>query len=57
MRALLTTLFVLVSALHADGQSRLFLSASDPAGTLTGALDLSTGQIEWTAQTPQPSHL
>jgi hypothetical protein len=46
MRALLATLFVLVSALHADGQSRLFLSASDPAGTLTGALDLSTGQIE-----------
>jgi hypothetical protein len=35
----------------------LFLSASDPAGTLTGAIDLSTGQIEWVAPSSKPSKL
>ena len=57
MRALLTALFVLISAPYADAQSRLFVSATNPAGTLTGAINLPTGRVEWAAPTPQLSHL
>jgi hypothetical protein len=57
MRVVLAALLVAVGALNADAQSQLFVSASGPSGTLTGAIDLPSGRVVWVVPSPKPSKL